>query len=78
MPGAVVGPMDADNVWRIQFHGGGFLYKMVRNIVGTLIDIARGQTPETQLQERLNAPAPYHGFTAPAKGLFLTGVEYED
>ena len=77
-PGAVVGPVDADNVWRIQFHGGGFLYRMVRNMVGTLIDIARGQTPETQLQDRLNAPAPYHGFTAPAKGLFLTGVEYED
>ena len=76
--GAVVGPVDAENVWRIEFHGNGFLYKMVRNMVGTLIDIARGQTPETQLEERLNAPTPYHGFTAPAKGLFLTGVEYED
>ena len=77
-PGPVVGPMDAEDVWRIEFHGDGFLYKMVRNIVGTLIDIARGQTPEAELQERLNAPAPYHGFTAPAKGLFLMDVEYED
>ena len=76
--GAVLGPMDAEGVWRIEFHGNGFLYKMVRNLVGTIIDIARGQTPESRLDELLHAPAPYHGFTAPAKGLFLTGVEYED
>jgi len=74
--GAVVGPTDAENVWQIEFHGNGFLYKMVRNLVGTIIDIARGQTPESRLDKLLHAPAPYHGFTAPAKGLFLAEVEY--
>ena len=78
LDGPAVGPMDAAGTWRIEFHGNGFLYKMVRNLVGTIIDIARGQTPGSRLDELLHAPAPYHGFTAPAKGLFLAGVEYED
>ncbi len=76
--GPVAGPIDAAGTWRIEFHGNGFLYKMVRNLVGTIIDIARGQTPESRLDELLHAPAPYHGFTAPAKGLFLVEVDYDD
>ena len=74
--GPVVGPSDAAGTWRIEFHGNGFLYKIVRNLVGTIVDIARGHTPESRLDELLHAPAPYHGFTAPAKGLFLAKVEY--
>ena len=74
--GPIVGPTDAAGAWRLELHGNGFLYKMVRNIVGTIADIARGQTPEARLNELLNAPAPFHGYTAPAKGLFLVEVEY--
>ena len=74
--GPLIGPVGAGNYWRLEFHGEGFLYKMVRNLVGTLIDIARGHTPESRLDELLHAPAPYHGFTAPAHGLFLAKVEY--
>ena len=77
-PGGLVGPVDDADAWRIEFHGNGFLYKMIRNLVGTVIDIARGQTPESRLDELLQAPAPYLGYTAPAHGLFLMKVIYED
>jgi tRNA pseudouridine38-40 synthase len=60
--------------FHIRFTGNGFLYKMVRNLTGTIIDIARGHLPDTALDERLRAPMPYAGFTAPANGLFLVKV----
>lgn len=62
--------------FHVRFNGNGFLYKMVRNLTGTIIDVARGQLPDSTLDERLHAPMPYAGFTAPSKGLFLLGVEY--
>ncbi len=52
--------------------GSGFLKHMVRNIVGTLIEAGRGNLSSvTKLPERCGA-------TAPARGLFLLGVEYPD
>jgi tRNA pseudouridine38-40 synthase len=69
-------PASCSECFRIEFTGNGFLYKMVRNLVGTIIDIARGQLPESALDERLHAPMPYAGFTAPARGLFLVRVDY--
>jgi tRNA pseudouridine38-40 synthase len=74
--GPVVGPQDARDTWHIRFTGNGFLYKMVRNLTGTVMDIARGHLPESALNERLHAPMPYSGYTAPAKGLFLIDVKY--
>jgi tRNA pseudouridine38-40 synthase len=50
--------------------GSGFLKHMVRNIVGTLIEAGRGHLPAAD-----EIPARC-GPTAPAKGLFLVGVEY--
>ncbi len=76
LDGPVTGPPDTSSVWHIEFHGDGFLYKMARNLVGTIADIARGHLDESALDERLSAPAPYHGYTAPAKGLFLVEVRY--
>lgn len=76
LPGPVAGPNDCPGFWRAEFSGNGFLYKMVRNIAGTLIDIARGKVPEERLNERLASPGPYLGYTAPAKGLFLMEVSY--
>ena len=49
---------------------------MVRNLVGTLIDVGRGHLSESTIEERLKAPAPYRGYTAPAKGLFMKEVLY--
>ena len=52
--------------------GSGFLKHMVRHIVGTLLAAGRGNLPGVMaLPER-------SGATAPAKGLFLIGVEYPD
>jgi tRNA pseudouridine38-40 synthase len=55
-----------------------FIYKMVRSIVGTLIDIGRGRldtTIETIISGRDRRSA---GETAPACGLVLDYVEYKD
>ena len=74
--GGIIGPTDASTLWNIGFHGEGFLYKMVRNLVGTMADIARGHLPEEAIEERLASPGPYQGFTAPACGLVLVSVDY--
>lgn len=76
-PGALIGPRDAADAWRIEFHGDGFLYKMVRNFAGTLVEIARGRFPETFLDECLAAHGPFKGHCAPAHGLALMRVYYE-
>jgi tRNA pseudouridine38-40 synthase len=75
--GIVVGPAKCRDAWQLEFHGDGFLYKMVRNLTGTLVEIARGHLPEARLDEVLAEPGPYHGFTAPPQGLFLLEVLYE-
>ena len=76
-PGYVVGPQDIQHAWYIEIEGDGFLYHMVRNIVGTLIEICSGKRPESWLHERLQSGGPFVGLTAPAHGLFLVGVYYE-
>jgi tRNA pseudouridine38-40 synthase len=57
--------------------GNGFLHHMVRNIVGTLLEVGRGKlTPQdvlTILEARDRSKA---GPTAPAQGLCLVKVEY--
>jgi len=53
------------------------LYNMVRNIVGTLVDIGRGYLPEGSMSKILrNKNRKTAGPTAPAKGLFLMSVKY--
>jgi len=76
--GPAIGPIDAAAHWRLEYTGGGFLYKMVRNLTGTLIDIARGHFPERHLAELLASPGPYGGYTAPARGLTLMRIFYEE
>lgn len=63
-------------VYRVR--GNGFLHHMVRNLVGTMLEIARGQFPAGSMAAILAARArSAAGPTAPAKGLFLHSVEYE-
>jgi tRNA pseudouridine38-40 synthase len=55
----------------------GFLYNMVRSIVGTLIDIGRGKRPVDYLRtviESLDRSAA--GMTAVAQGLYMVQVDY--
>ncbi len=61
----------------ISISGNHFLYKMVRSIVGTLVDIGKGKIDLEQLPKILAAKArPQAGVTAPAHGLFLHEVHY--
>lgn len=54
-----------------------FLHKMVRTIVGTLIDIGRKKiTPEHFLEIFYSHDRRKAGATAPAKGLFLESISY--
>ena len=57
--------------------GNGFLYNMVRNIVGTLIEIGRGKFPPGSIKKIIkNKDRKIAGPTAKARGLFLVRVEY--
>jgi len=54
-----------------------FLYHMVRNIAGTLIEIGRGKLPPESLKKILQAKdRKQAGPTAPAAGLCLMKVKY--
>lgn len=62
---------------RLEFEGNGFLYKMVRNITGTLLETAAGKIPLKEIQEILQACDRRKAkAAAPAKGLFLHQVRY--
>lgn len=55
----------------------GFLKHMVRNIVGTLVDVGKGKISARDFQEILAAKDRRQaGMTAPAQGLFLWEVQY--
>lgn len=57
--------------------GSGFLKHMVRNIVGTLIEIGRGNLGRAGIEAFFcNKSRRKAGPTAPAKGLVLQSVEY--
>jgi len=62
----------------ITIEGSAFLYNMVRILVGTLVDVARGHLPEgtiaRALEKKYRAAA---GQTAPAHGLVLEHVDVE-
>ncbi len=55
----------------------GFLHNMVRNIVGTLIEVGRGRFPAGSLKKILSSKSRGSaGPTAPAEGLCLLKVKY--
>jgi tRNA pseudouridine38-40 synthase len=57
--------------------GNGFLHHMVRNLVGTFLEVGRGNLAETAISAILESRARERaGPTAPARGLFLVNVEY--
>ncbi len=63
-------------VYRVR--GSGFLHHMVRNLVGTMLEIGRGQFPADAMPRILAARSrSVAGPTAPACGLFLHSVEYD-
>jgi tRNA pseudouridine38-40 synthase len=61
----------------LDFDGDGFLYKMIRLIVGSLVKCALGKLRIEDLTERLTlAQAGQPRLAAPAEGLFLVRVRY--
>ena len=61
----------------IELTGNGFLYNMVRIIVGTLINVARGKTDATSILEIINKKdRSLAGDCVPPYGLFLKEVYY--
>ena len=61
----------------IHVRGTGFLYKMVRNMVGSLIEVGRGRQEPIWIKELLRAcDRNLAGATAAAKGLTLYRVHY--
>lgn len=61
----------------LEFTGDGFLYRMVRMITGTLVQVALGRKDEAWLRQLLQAPGKKKtNHTAPAEGLYLVRVLY--
>ncbi|MFH1656091.1 MAG: tRNA pseudouridine(38-40) synthase TruA [Candidatus Omnitrophota bacterium] len=66
----------ADSI-SIEIESNGFLYKMVRNIVGTLIEIGRGRFEKGTINRLLSSKNRcLAGPSAPAGGLYLLKVNY--
>lgn len=70
--------VQTENGWIFRFIADGFLYKMVRNLMGTLLYLTKRKIQLIDLQkileakDRRAAPPP-----APAKGLFLSSIQYK-
>ncbi|WP_103110169.1 tRNA pseudouridine(38-40) synthase TruA [Brevibacillus reuszeri] len=65
-----------DEVW-VTCRGNGFLYNMVRIIVGTLVEVGQGKRTADELADILAAcDRERAGKTAPAKGLTMWEVVY--
>ncbi|MEN9022778.1 MAG: tRNA pseudouridine(38-40) synthase TruA [Verrucomicrobiaceae bacterium] len=68
-----------NNQWFMEFTADGFLYRMVRMLVGTMIQFAHGKLSESRLKELVSAPRLLKtSACAPAKGLYLSKVFYLD
>jgi tRNA pseudouridine38-40 synthase len=61
----------------IEFDGDGFLYKMVRLMVGALVKCALGEMRIEEITSRLHSGKTSSArFAAPAEGLYLVRVRY--
>ena len=63
----------------LDFWGRGFLYKMLRSISGSLIDVGRGYFGKEVLEKALETgDRSILSLTAPSKGLSLIKIYYND
>lgn len=66
------------DVLRLRFHGNGFMYRMVRMLVGTAHQVAIGKLTMEQLGSMLtDLQAPKTRHCAPPEGLYLQQVIYD-
>ena len=69
---------DNDRI-NIELTGNGFLYNMVRIIAGTLIWVGMGKITPEEIPKILQARDRHAaGPTAPAKGLTMIGIQYQE
>ena len=61
---------------QLRFTGNGFLYNMVRILVGTLIEVGRGERTPQSVPSLFGGKRAQAGFLAPAQGLCLEEVLY--
>ncbi len=74
-----LGITEDDHGYCVDLIADGFLYKMARSIVGTLVEIGRGgMTLRQMCDARDRGDRSSMGPTAPAHGLFLVRVGYEE
>ena len=60
-----------------RIHADGFLYNMVRIIVGTLIEVGTGRFSASDVEKIIEAKdRTLAGMTAPPDGLYLNRVDY--
>ncbi len=65
------------NIFCFHLEADAFLYKMVRTIVGTLLEVGKGKIDYLEMKKILEAKnRKIAGRTVPAKGLFLMKVKY--
>lgn len=61
----------------LKFKGNGFLHKMIRNLVGTLVEIGLGKSDPAAIKQILDAKdRKAAGRTAPPQGLCLVKINY--
>ncbi len=71
-------PIEGRELLVYRVRGSGFLHHMVRNLVGTMLEIGRGRLKAEEIPGILAARSrTAAGPTAPARGLFLHSVEYD-
>lgn len=69
----------ADDLILIQIRGSQFLWKMVRRIVGVLVEVGKGAFSPAEVERLFTDPGTVPGrLTAPPSGLFLERVYYPD
>ena len=69
----------AADLIRFRISADGFLHRMVRTVVGTLLEVGRGRRPAETLAGVVEARRrEAAGLCAPAHGLYLAGVRFRD
>ena len=70
---------DTEELWVIRLVGSHFLWKMVRRLVGMLVEVGRGKLPPQALKDCLDRGDNRFAkaYTAPPSGLFLENVYYD-
>jgi tRNA pseudouridine38-40 synthase len=70
-------PEATPGILSVDVVGNAFLYNMVRIIVGSLVDVARGRLPPGALRTALTSLRRADlGMTAPARGLYLERIDH--